>query len=457
MGIGARRAARRHVEPPQTESNLLTGRLFASDVGNSTSEPGNPPAHITDGSLSTRWISLPSSPANITTDLGGVYDLSRVVIVFAADTIRNYTVSVSTDGSTFTQVSSGTTNNTESQTVSITSFSATPKARYLRITAVDRWNAAFGNSLWEVEAYGTLDASFPVGTVANFTATAATNTQINLAWTYSGSALTNYTLRRGGTVIASPAAGATSYNDSGLTPGTHYTYTITGNYQTGGNSNTATASASTTGGILKVMPLGDSITEGRIEVGNTWQGGYRKVLLDRLTADYPGRVDFVGSLTTYSGTMTDKDHEGRYGWRADQINSNISSWAAAHQPDVVLLHIGTNDLIQGRSGSSIIADVQQIMTKIYTAKSDATIILCTLVPLRLNYEWDAPAWTNFNSLIVTTRNTFASQGRSVILADMAYGAGIQSSTADLGDGVHPSDSGYTKMANLFMTRLAELL
>ncbi len=439
---------------------MLAGKLLVSDVGDSSTEPGNPIAHATDGLAATRWISQPSSPANITSDLGGVYDLSRIVIVFAADTVRNYTVSTSMDGSAYTQVASGTTNNTPTQTVTVTNLSAAPKARYIRITCVDRWNAAYGNSLWEVEAYGMLDVSHPVGSITNFAATAVSGTQISLSWAYSGSALASYTLRRGGTTIASPTPSTTTYSDTGLTAGTNYTYTLTGTYQAGGTTNTASVSRSTPGGggILKLMPLGDSITEGAIWSTNTWQGGYRKVLLDRLTAQYPGRVDFVGSLTAYSSGMSDPQHEGHSGWQTSGINSNVATWISTYQPDIVLLHIGTNDLAQSVAVPTITENLNQIIAKIYGARPGCTIILCTLVPMLLGGEWNFPRWVQYNSSVRSLATTYASQGRAIILADMATEAGLVAGRPDdMGDGWHPSDSGYTKMANYFMTKLAPLL
>lgn len=258
MSISGRRL-QRGAQDQQIDwgTNLLTGKVFTSDVPEDWA--GSTISLVTDGSRSTRWISQQTSPVNITADLQNTYDLSRVVIVFAADTIRNYTVSVSTTGSTWTQIASGQTNNTLSQTIEITNFSSTPKGRYLRITGTDRWNNTYGNSIWEVEAYGQLDSSQPSGTITNFIGTAASTTQINLTWNYSGSALTNYTLRRNGSVIASPAAGATSYNDTGLAAGTTYNYSLVANYQAGGTSNTATDAATTSssgggGGSGEAMP-----------------------------------------------------------------------------------------------------------------------------------------------------------------------------------------------------------
>lgn len=221
----------------------------------------------------------------------------------------------------------------------------------------------------------------------------------------------------------------------------------------------ATVTPTVPAGILKVMPLGDSITEGMRRATNTWEGGYRKVLLDQLNVNYPGRVNFVGSLSNYSGTMSDKDHEGHSGWTTAGINSNITTWMTAHMPDVILLHIGTNDIAQELSASSMISNLTGIMTKIYAANSAATVILCQIAPMYLwEYDWDAPTWYTYNDAIPGIANQFAGQGRSVILADMVSEGGmIAGRPDDMGDGWHPSDSGYTKMANLFMAKLQPLL
>ena len=229
---------------------MLIGKVFASDVADSITEPGFVVGSMTDQNENTRWISRNQSPVNATVDLEGVYTLSSLRIIWAGDTIKNYTLSVSPDGSSWTTIYTGITNNTQRQTIDYTSFSATPKGRYLRISGADRWNDSYGNSIWEVEAYGTLDASIPVGAISNFRTTATTNTTVSLAWAYSGAAISGYTLRRDGSVIASPAAGTTTYNDTGRTAGASYTYTLTANYQAGGTSNTANVTGTTTGGTV---------------------------------------------------------------------------------------------------------------------------------------------------------------------------------------------------------------
>jgi lysophospholipase L1-like esterase len=99
------------------------------------------------------------------------------------------------------------------------------------------------------------------------------------------------------------------------------------------------AGAESNGGV-RVMPLGDSITE-----GTQVPGGYRIGLWQRLTAG-SYQVDFVGSQFNGPATLGDHDHEGHPGWRIDQINANIVTWLRNTTPHTVLLHIGTNDVLQ---------------------------------------------------------------------------------------------------------------
>src|SRR5215472_7541686 len=108
---------------------------------------------------------------------------------------------------------------------------------------------------------------------------------------------------------------------------------------TGAAVRTSVASAESNGGV-KVMPLGDSITDGFVV-----PGGYRNGLWQRFTAaGY--KVDFVGSLSNGPASLGDHDHEGHSGWRIDQIDANIVGWLNTQQPHTVLLHIGTNDVLQ---------------------------------------------------------------------------------------------------------------
>ncbi len=100
-----------------------------------------------------------------------------------------------------------------------------------------------------LRTYATVGAIIELLTVdiASFSAVAASSSGINLSWSYTGAAVSSFTLQRNGSTIASPISSARNYSDSGLSANTVYSYTLTANYQAGGNSDTVSASATTSG------------------------------------------------------------------------------------------------------------------------------------------------------------------------------------------------------------------
>jgi lysophospholipase L1-like esterase len=200
----------------------------------------------------------------------------------------------------------------------------------------------------------------------------------------------------------------------------------------------APAQAESNGGV-RVMPLGDSITDG-LNV----PGGYRIDLWRQLVA---GRytVDFVGSQFNGPGSLGDHDHEGHSGWRIDQIDASVVNWLRSTTPRTVLLHIGTNDIAQNRDLANAPARLAALIDKITNNAPDAEVFVATIVPLS---GADASVRA-FNSAIPGIVQSRASAGRRVHLVDMFSAL----TTADLADGVHPNAGGYDKMAAVWFRAL----
>ncbi|GAA2319389.1 SGNH/GDSL hydrolase family protein [Nonomuraea roseoviolacea subsp. roseoviolacea] len=193
------------------------------------------------------------------------------------------------------------------------------------------------------------------------------------------------------------------------------------------------AGAESNGGV-RVMPLGDSITE-----GTQVPGGYRIGLWQRLAA---GRytTDFVGSQFNGPGALGDHDHEGHPGWRIDQIDANITGWLRTHTPRTVLLHIGTNDILQNYNVGGAPQRLSTLIDHITTTVPDADVFVATVIPLS-NSGQESAART-FNAAIPGIVQSKVTSGRHVHLVDM-HG---RLTTSDLIDGVHPTAGGYDKMA-----------
>ncbi|MDP4180635.1 MAG: carbohydrate-binding protein [Bacillota bacterium] len=184
----------------------------------------------------------------------------------------------------------------------------------------------------------------------------------------------------------------------------------------------------------KVMPLGDSITD-----GITVAGAYRTKLWQNIISNGQ-TVDFVGSMTGGPSELGDKNHEGHSGWRIDQIDSNINTWMDTYKPKIVLLHIGTNDISQKYDLNNAPTRLSGLIDKICAKlPSGGKLYVAKIIPI--SYA-DV---TSYNAQIPTIVQNKVSQGKPVYMVDMNKALTV----SDLGDGVHPNAAGYGKMADVW--------
>jgi lysophospholipase L1-like esterase len=193
------------------------------------------------------------------------------------------------------------------------------------------------------------------------------------------------------------------------------------------------------------MPLGDSITFG---VGSSTGSSYRLDLYQRLVRQAGYTIDFVGSQR--SGSLPDTDNEGHSGWRIDQIASNVDGWLATYQPNVVLLHIGTNDMNQDYQVSTAPDRLSALIDKITADVPAANVLVASLIPAN-----DATIQARINTFNATVPGIVAAKqqaGKHVRYVDMT-----SLTIADLADTLHPNDSGYAKMSTLFYAGAVQVL
>jgi lysophospholipase L1-like esterase len=204
-------------------------------------------------------------------------------------------------------------------------------------------------------------------------------------------------------------------------------------------------------GVTRIMPLGDSITNGWYVSVYRW--GYRKPLYDLLTSNNYD-FDFVGSQV--GGSFADPNHEGHDGWTAGNIYYFVTGWLNTYQPDVVMLHIGTNDVIGGSQDANTVNAILNLIDAYEQANSrNVTVILALIINRRIDSpEAKRVATTQFNIDVNAMATNRIANGDDIIIVDMEgalnYGIG-----ADLGDEVHPSDTGYAKMSQVWYSALTE--
>ena len=204
---------------------------------------------------------------------------------------------------------------------------------------------------------------------------------------------------------------------------------------------TGAASAESNGGV-RVMPLGDSITE-----GTQVPGGYRIGLWQRLAAG-GYRVDFVGSQ--FNGPASPRRPRPRGPPRlADRPDRRQHRRLAAARttPRTVLLHIGTNDVLQNYNVANAPARLSTLIDHITATAPAAEVFVASIIPLANAGQESRPARS-------TPRSPASCRARSTPASTCTSSTCTpRSRTADLTDGIHPTAGGYDKMAATWYTAL----
>jgi lysophospholipase L1-like esterase len=206
-------------------------------------------------------------------------------------------------------------------------------------------------------------------------------------------------------------------------------------------------------GVTRIMPLGDSITRGWY--GSAYDWGYRKPLYDLLTNnDYS--FDFVGWKS--DGSFQDPSHQGRDGWHANELlngrtsapaEGKLADWLVTDQPDVILLHIGTNDIYHGDQD---VNEVNAILDEIDEYEINNNKHITVVLALIINWKTYNSATTVFNNQVNAMALGRIATGDDIIIVDMESALSYPS---DMADTLHPNDSGYTKMAQVWYDALSQ--
>ncbi|MEU9289085.1 FG-GAP-like repeat-containing protein [Streptomyces sp. NPDC048275] len=184
---------------------------------------------------------------------------------------------------------------------------------------------------------------------------------------------------------------------------------------------------------LRVMPLGDSITWG---VGSATTSSYRASLASLVAGQSEYTVQFVGSQN--SGTLADQSNEGHSGYVISQIRDGIDGWMSAARPDVVILHIGINDLDRGVDVANAPARLTGLVDRIYADRPGTSVIMLGLIPTTPDLGSQV---ATYNAAAKQLQSTEQAAGNKFLYVDPPA-----LTSAQFVDDLHPNDAGYQRMA-----------
>ena len=252
---------------------------------------------------------------------------------------------------------------------------------------------------------------------------------------------------------------------------------------------------------VKIIAMGDSITHGYINGDN----GYRKYFCYGLQQNGITDFNMVGpnndwtDSTTYDWNGTtityDPAHAGYSGYAIQKIgsrqglqetifdttyvNGDVSgNMMEVYQPDVIMLQIGTNDVLDAQL-TGIGDRLEELVDKLIPYVSgDGQVLYLASIPdidAAKKYDWlGAYQWTygvsyesdpeKFVATVQAAVDDYNTIVKNLVAKKQAEGAHIEFSdinstidisAGDLEDGVHPNEQGYAKMGQYWSNLLTE--
>jgi len=212
---------------------------------------------------------------------------------------------------------------------------------------------------------------------------------------------------------------------------------------------------------INILPIGDSITQGGR--ADRAEYTYRYPLFYKLK-DAGYDVNFIGSLKTglsgefkwpdKDGVAFDPDHEGHYGWKTAAVRDKLAEWSTAWNaiPDIVLIHLGTNDRESNDYNADIVQPLKDMVTFLRTKNPRVAVIIGHL---------------NFNEeQAVTIRKAVASGVKELTTKESpvievatydGWNPDPAHAESDTFDWAHPNERGQIKLADKWLTAMRPLL
>jgi mannan endo-1,4-beta-mannosidase len=201
----------------------------------------------------------------------------------------------------------------------------------------------------------------------------------------------------------------------------------------------------------RVMALGDSITGS--------PGCWRALLWQHLQQTGHADVDFVGTLPAPGcGFAYDGDNEGHGGFLATGIvrDNQLPGWLSSTHPDIVLMHLGTNDVWSNIPASTILDAYTTLLGQMRAANPATKLVVAKIIPMNpANCGACGQRVVELNNAIPGWAQAHSTAASPITVVDQWTGF---DTAADTTDGVHPNGTtGIRKMESRWYPALVAAL
>jgi lysophospholipase L1-like esterase len=202
---------------------------------------------------------------------------------------------------------------------------------------------------------------------------------------------------------------------------------------------------------VKIMPLGDSITGS--------PGCWRALLWNMLQNAGYTNIHFVGTLPPQGcGIPYDGNNEGHGGALATGIVSQnlLPGWLAATNPDIVMMHLGTNDVWNGSfTTAQILAAYTTLVQQMRANNPAMKILVAQIIPMNPSgCSYCAQGVVNLDAAIPAWATSLTTAQSPIVVVNQWTGFNDATDTVD---GVHPNDAGNQKIASKWYPALTQFL
>ncbi|WP_017569312.1 SGNH/GDSL hydrolase family protein [Nocardiopsis halotolerans] len=202
---------------------------------------------------------------------------------------------------------------------------------------------------------------------------------------------------------------------------------------------------------VRIMPLGDSITGS--------PGCWRALLWADLMEAGHTEADFVGTRPGDGcGFAHDGDNEGHGGFLVTDVARRglLVDWLDRTDPDVVMMHFGTNDVWSAVPTGTILDAYGTLVAQMREHDPRMRIMVAQIIPMDPERSCAACGRRvrDLNAAIPAWAESLDTRRSPVVVVDQWTGFDTDTDTYD---GVHPSESGNRRIADHWLAALLPLL